>query len=297
MANRVLVTGKRGQLATAIANERPGDLDIHCVGRPELDLTSPASIDAVLDDVKPQLVLNTAAYTNVDGAEKAAEHCFDVNANGVAHLARAAARRGMVLVHISTDCVFDGTGEHAYREDDIARPLSVYGASKLAGEEAVGEFVSHHLIIRVSWVFSRFGSSFPRTMLRLAKENEHLSVVCDQTGCPTHAQDLAAGLLSISAAALRPGFAEWGVYHLAGTGETDRASMATAIFDDSRSFGGPTARVEPVETAAYHTPARRPLNARLDSGKAADVFGVRLPHWRQRLRDCVRELVMHGDGL
>ncbi len=297
MTDRILVTGKRGQLASAIANVQSSDAEVHCIGRPDLNLTSPASIEAVLEDVQPHLILNTAAYTNVDGAEREPDACFAVNANGVGHLAEAVARRGLALIHISTDCVFDGEAERAYRENDRPRPLSVYGASKLAGEEAVCKQVPRHLVIRVSWVFSRFGSTFPRTMLRLAQEKDFLSVVCDQTGCPTHAEDLAAGLLRISAMSLRPGFCDWGLYHLAGTGETDRASMATAIFDDSINFGGPAAQVEPVLTADYHTPANRPLNARLDSGKIAEVFGVQLPHWRKRLRECVRELVLDGDGV
>jgi dTDP-4-dehydrorhamnose reductase len=295
MTHRILVTGRRGQLAGAIAAADPSGLDVQVIGRPDLDLTDPASIDAVLDKMQPDLIVNTAAYTDVDGAEREPDACRAVNADGARDLAEAARQRGLALMHISTDCVFDGRSDHAYREIDGPSPLSVYGASKLAGEEAVCQLVPRHLVIRVSWVFSRFGSSFPEAMLRLARERDSVSVVSDQRGCPTHAEDLAAGLLEMAAQALRPGFGDWGLYHLAGSGQTDRASMAAAIFADSAGFGGPSARVRPVLTADYGAPANRPLNARLDSGKVADRFGVELPHWRRRLRECVRELVTQGD--
>ncbi len=293
MARQLLVIGRQGQLASALAHAADGlaAFDVECVGRPQVDLARPDSIAAVIDRVQPDLILNAGAYTNVDAAESEPELCHAVNATGAGHLARAAEAHRLALIHISTDCVFDGQAAHAYRETDPARPLSAYGVSKLAGEDAVREIATRSLVVRVSWVFSRFGASFPRTMLALARTRDTLRVVSDQFGCPTHAEDLAGGLLQMADAALASNFDGWGLYHLAGRGDTDRASMARAIFAQSRLLDGPQARVEPVLTSDYGAPANRPLNARLDSMRAEETFGVRLPEWQARLDDCVRELL------
>lgn len=285
----ILVTGKQGQLARSLASANRKDLV--CVGRPDLDFTMPGSLAAVLDAAKPDAVINAAAYTFVDKAESDAAAAFAINRDGPAELARLCAARGIVLIHVSTDCVFDGEKAGPYEPDDPPAPLGVYGQSKWEGELAVAEACPQHLIVRVSWVFSEYAGSFVRTMLTLAQTRDEVTVVDDQVGYPTYCPDLAAGLLTMADAALKPGFAGWGTYHLAGLDEMDRASMADAVFAASRHAGGPSAQVIGVPTAEYPTPAKRPLNARLASTRALRTFGLRLPDWNAGLQKSVQVLV------
>ena len=285
----ILVTGKKGQLARSLASANRKDLV--CVGRPDLDFTMPGTLAAVLDAAKPDAVINAAAYTFVDKAESDAVAAFAINRDGPAELARLCAARGIVLIHVSTDCVFDGEKAGPYEPDDSPAPLGVYGQSKWEGELAVAEACPRHLIVRVSWVFSEYAHNFVRTMLTLAQTRGEVTVVNDQVGYPTYCPDLAAGLLTMADAAAKASFDHWGTYHLAGTDETDRASMADAVFAASRAMGGPSAQVIGVATAKYPTPARRPLNARLASTKAFRVFGLRLADWKAGLNKSVRALV------
>ncbi|HAY08056.1 MAG TPA: dTDP-4-dehydrorhamnose reductase [Hyphomonas sp.] len=285
----ILVIGKQGQLAQSLA--ALGRADVISAGRPEVDLTDAASIARALDKVRPKAVINAAAYTFVDKAESEAATSFAVNRDGPVELARACAARGILLVHISTDMVFDGRKASAYVPSDVPAPLGVYGQSKLEGERAVAEACPHHLVVRVSWVFSEFAHNFVRTMLTLAQSREEVTVVNDQTGHPTYCPDLAAGLLKMADIAARPGFAGWGTYHLAGTEATNRASMAEAIFAVSRALGGPAAQVKGVATSQYKTPAVRPLNARLDPDAALETFGIDMPDWRAGLERSVRVLL------
>jgi len=285
----ILVIGKQGQLAQSLA--ALGRADLVSVGRPEADLTDAASMALVLDKVRPKAVINAAAYTLVDKAETEVATSFAINRDGPAGLARACAARGVLLVHVSTDMVFDGRKSGAYVPEDVPAPLSVYGQSKLEGERAVAEGCQQHLIVRVSWVFSEYARNFVRTMLTLAKSQDEVTVVNDQTGHPTYCPDLAAGLLKIADVAARPDFAGWGTYHLAGTDATNRASMAEAIFAESSALGGPAAQVRGVPTSQYKTPAVRPLNARLDPSAALTTFRIDMPDWRAGLKRSVRVLV------
>ena len=285
----ILVIGRQGQLAQSLASA--GRKDVVCMGRPEVDFTELSSLGRALDATKPTVVINAAAYTFVDKAESDAATSFAVNRDGPAALAMLCAARGIVLIHVSTDCVFDGAKDGPYEPDDAAAPLGVYGQSKLEGEQEVAEACPQHLIVRVSWVFSEYAASFVRTMLTLAMTRDEVTVVDDQVGYPTYCPDLAAGLLKMADAAVKPGFDGWGTYHLAGTDETDRASMADAIFAASRAIGGPSAQVIGVPTAEYPTPAARPLNARLASTKAFRKFGLRLPDWKVGLAKSVKVLV------
>lgn len=285
----ILVLGKQGQLAQCLAGA--GHKDLVCVGRPEVDLTDTASMALALDASKPAVVINAAAYTFVDKAESEPDLCFAVNRDGPAELAKLCAARGIVLIHVSTDCVFDGEKATAYEPDDSPAPLGVYGRSKWEGEQAVAAACPQHVIVRVSWVFSEYAHNFVRTMLTLAQTRSEVTVVDDQVGYPTYCPDLAAGLLRMAEAALKPGFSAWGAYHLAGLDETDRASMADAIFAASRHIGGPSAQVIGVPTAEYPTPARRPLNSRLASTRTFRAFGLRLPDWRAGLERSVQVLV------
>lgn len=287
--SRILVIGKSGQVAQAFAHAGAGD--VHCAGREEADLLDPAAMATALDAHMPRIVINTGAYTAVDKAESEPDECRALNADAPAALARLCDERGIPLVHLSTDCVFDGEKETPYLPTDRPLPIGVYGKSKLDGEMAVRSAAPRSLVVRVSWIFSHFGSNFVATMLRLAMTRDEVSVVEDQFGCPTHAPALAKTLLKIADIAAQPGFDGWGTYHLAGAGETDRASLARLIFDASARHGGPVARVKGVPTSAFPTPARRPLNARLDMSDTARVFGARLPAWTDGLEETVRILV------
>ena len=288
-ADPILVIGRTGQLAQSL--KAMGRSDVICIGRPEGDLADPARLADLMARARPRLVLNAGGFTKVDPAESQAAEAFALNRDGPAALARLCASAGIPLIHISTDCVFDGRKPEPYTAEDSPNPLSVYGRSKLEGEEAVAVHCRNHLIVRVSWMFSEHADNFVRAMLKLAGQRETISVVSDQIGYPTYCPDLAAGLLVMADQVLVPGFDAWGTYHLAGHEEIDRASMAEAIFAESRAMGGPSAHVKPVLTRDFPTPAERPLNARLDSGKAAEVFGLQLPDWRAGLQKSVRVLV------
>jgi len=288
-AGPVLVIGRNGQLAQSL--NAAGRDDVMCAGRPEGDLADPGKLADLVARLRPRIILNAGGFTKVDPAETQNEEAFALNRDGPATLARLCASTNIPLIHISTDCVFDGRKPGPYVADDATAPLNVYGRSKRAGEEAVAAFCRKHVIVRVSWVFSEYADNFVRTMLKLAGQRDEISVVCDQIGYPTYCPDLAAALLQIADQVLKPGFDSWGMYHLAGREEMDRASMAQAIFSESRTIGGPSARVKPVLTSDYPTPAERPLNARLDSGKTEDVFGLTLPDWRTGLQNSVRIIV------
>ena len=288
---RVLVVGRSGQVAQALANAgQRHAANVTCRGRPTVDLSNRSSMVALLQDNTPDIVLNAAAYTSVDGAESAPEESRLLNVDGPGWLAETCEAAGVPLIHLSTDCVFDGALERPYRPDDASNPIGVYGQTKWEGELCVREACPRSLIIRVSWIFSEFADNFVRTMLRLAATRDAVEVVNDQYGCPTYAPALADALLDIAAQVTDPGFDRWGVYHLAGKGETDRASMARTIFRESAAIGGPYATVCGVRSADYPTPATRPLNARLDMSQTEQVFGVELPDWREGLRRTVSKL-------
>lgn len=288
----ILVTGRRGQLATALVEEggRRG-VAVIAAGRPELNLTDAASVARALREMSPELVINAAAYTAVDKAESEAAAARDVNALGAARIAEACAARGVPLIHISTDYVFDGRKGAPYVESDATAPTGIYGASKLEGERLVAAACRRHVILRTSWLYSPWGSNFLRTMLRLAETKAEIGVVDDQLGNPTYAPHLAGAILDV-AARLRqePPASVWGTYHLAGAGSTSWCGLAREIFRVSAALGGPSARVRPIATHAYKTAARRPADSRLDCSLARSVFGVALPPWREGVRDCLARL-------
>ena len=282
---RVLVIGKTGQVAQALA--LCGGEDVVCIGRPEADLSDADSLRRTLEAQQPDVVINAGAYTSVDGAESEPEMCRKLNVDGPGALAAVCAAYSVPLIHLSTDCVFDGMSQSPYKQADAANPLGVYGQSKLDGELAVRAVAPKSLIVRVSWIFSQFGKNFVRTMLDAAQTRPAVTVVSDQAGCPTYAPALAVGLLEIARQVADPEFSAWGTYHLAGSGETNRASMVRRIYEESRRHGGPSADVLPVLTADYPTPAQRPLNARLDMSDTTRVFGVELPDWTCGLEQMV----------
>ena len=269
---RIAVTGKAGQVVSALI-ERGGAAghEVVALGRPELDLADPASVAATLAAARPDAIVSAAAYTAVDKAETERDLAFAVNGVGAGAVAQAARALGVPLVHVSTDYVFDGLGDRPYRETDPTGPTGVYGASKLAGEQAVlAAHGGNSAIVRVAWVYSPFGGNFVKTMLRLAADRDEVSVVADQIGNPTSALDIADGILLVAAnlaggddPRLR------GIFHMTAGGEASWADFAEGIFAASAAHGGPSATVRRIPTADYPTAATRPANSRLDCGLIA----------------------------
>ena len=295
---RIAVTGKTGQVVTSLKERGvAAGHEIIALGRPELDLNDPASILAALAAANPDAVVSAAAYTAVDKAESESALAHAVNGAGAGAIAQAAKVLGVPLIHISTDYVFDGALARAYLETDATRPTGVYGASKLAGEEAVlAAYRSHCAVLRVAWVYSPFGSNFVKTMLRLARERDEVSVVADQFGNPTSSLDIADGILKVAGNLLAdcrsdPDPARRGVFHMTASGEASWAEFAEAIFAVSGANGGPTAIVKRITTADFPTAARRPGNSRLDCGLIAQAHDVIMPHWSDALDVVVLRLL------
>ncbi|MEL6297767.1 MAG: dTDP-4-dehydrorhamnose reductase [Pseudomonadota bacterium] len=288
---RLLIAGWQGQVARALVEAAPQRPEIKALalGRPALDLCAPATIAGALSDGKPDVAINTAAYTAVDAAETDADAARRLNADGAGLIAKEAARRGAVIIHLSTDYVFDGSAQVAYKPGDTPNPQSVYGVTKLAGEAAVADANPRHLIVRTSWVHGPTGKNFVKTMLRLAETRDEVRVVADQTGCPTYAPHLAEALLTMAekSRGLPDGASEWGIYHAAGTGQTSWAEFARAIFAASKALGGPSANVINIGTTDYPTPAPRPAFSVLDCSELTCTFGVQLPPWEEGVQACV----------
>jgi dTDP-4-dehydrorhamnose reductase len=291
---RILVTGTEGQVARALAERAHlRGVSVSLIGRPELELTDEASVRDVIRRAEGDIIVNAAAYTAVDQAESEPELALAINGGGARAVAEAAHGKGIPVVQISTDYVFDGSSERPYREGDPVRPLGAYGRSKLAGEQGVAEANPDHAILRTAWVYSPFGKNFVKTMLRVGRDREELTVVADQHGAPTNALDIADGVIEVCRNLLaRPGDRGLrGVFHMTGTGYTTWADFACRIFEISARLGGPAARIRHIATAEYPTPAKRPANSRLDCTKLQAVHGVALPLWQVSLESCVDRLL------
>lgn len=295
-AQPIAVIGANGQVARAL--QRAGasrEIGLVVAGRPVIDISSNMSVRRVLDGIAPGIVINAAAYTAVDQAESDEAAAFRVNRDGPHYLAKWCAANGVPLIHISTDYVFDGTKQTAYRETDICRPLNAYGRSKAAGEDAVRDALSEYIIVRTAWVYSADGRNFLKTMLRLGAERDVVEVVADQHGTPTSAGDIATALLDIADAAMRGNAdAAWGTYHLVAGGETSWHGFAKQIFSVVACDGHKAPRVEPILTESYPTPAARPRNGVLDTTEIQRAFGIVLPPWQQGVAACVRQLMQNG---
>jgi len=281
----ILVTGGSGQLAQALA-EAAGARLLRVVGRPDWNFDQIAALPAMLAAARPTVVINAAAHTAVDRAETDIAAAWRANCDGPAVLAAYCAAAGIPLIHVSTDFVFDGTKGVPYTEDDATNPTSVYGASKLAGEQAVQAACPRAIILRTSWVYAATGRNFVLTMLNLARSRDHLRVVADQRGCPTAAADLADAILGVADILARDGWQHHfgGIYHAAGTGWTTWHGLASAAIARAGAFGQKQPhRIEAITTAEYPTPARRPADSRLDCAKLSRVFNLRLPPWEQAL--------------
>lgn len=282
---RLLVLGRTGQLATELRRRAPPGTDVVAVGREGADLMDPEGCARLVAGARADAVVLAAAWTAVDRAEAEEAAATVANGEAPAAVARAAAARGLPLVHLSTDYVFDGSGTRPWLPSDPTGPLNAYGRSKFRGEQGVRAAGGPHAILRTSWVFSAHGANFVRTMLRLGAERAELRVVADQVGGPTPAAALADAC-HLAAWALRDG-APSGTHHLAGAPHASWADLAGAVMAET----GLPARVLPVATADWPTPAPRPLNSRLDGGSARAVLGLAPPDWREGLRDVVRELL------
>lgn len=281
----ILVFGKTGQVAQELQALAPIVAPIIALGREEVDLGAPGACAAAIAQYAPNAVINAAAYTAVDRAEDEEELATQVNGVAPAEMGRACAERDIPFVHLSTDYVFDGSGDAAWRPDDGTAPISAYGRSKLAGEQGVAAAGGRHVILRTSWVFSAHGQNFVKTMLRLGAERGELRVVADQIGGPTPAAAIAQASLTI-AGQLTNDPAKAGTYHFSGAPDASWADFARAIFAQA----GLVCEVVDIGTTDYPTPARRPANSRLDCSTTESTFGVVRPDWRAGLAAVLKEV-------
>ncbi|WP_210496817.1 dTDP-4-dehydrorhamnose reductase [Microvirga antarctica] len=296
---RVVVIGQTGQVAQSLSERASSHgAIVTLVGRPQIDLADPSGIGDVLAEIGGDIIVNAAAYTAVDQAESEGDLAEAINGIGAGAVAGAAASLRIPMVQISTDYVFDGQSPQPYQETDRPHPLGAYGRSKLLGEVAVASATDDYAILRTAWIYSPFGKNFVKTMLRLAGDRDEIPVVADQVGAPTSALDIADGILAVCRNLIdSPGRADLrGIFHMTAAGSGSWADLAAETFVLSQKWGGPHARVRPITTADYPTPARRPANARLDCTKIAAAHGVRLPPWKASLEPVIRRLVGRAEG-
>jgi dTDP-4-dehydrorhamnose reductase len=283
---RILLIGKIGQVGWELRRTLAPMAEVGCVDFPEIDLTSGDSIRRWVRESRPNIIINAAAYTAVDKAESEPDKAMQINGFAPGILAEEAKKAGALLLHYSTDYIFDGAKTKPYEETDSPSPLGVYGRSKLAGDEAVRAIGGAHLIFRLCWVYGARGQNFMLTIMRLAREREKLRVVADQVGCPTWSRMIA----ETTTQALRQAMAarDWGAltgtYHLASSGETSWQGFAQAIVNLMPTEGKKCSVVEAISTPEYPTPAKRPAYSVLGCDKLERVFGLRLPHWEDSLR-------------
>jgi len=288
----VLITGGAGQLGRELQRARwPEGFAPHAIDRDELDLTDAGAVAAYVASRPWAAVINGAAYTAVDRAEDDPVAAWAVNAMAPAALAAACRKGNVPLVQVSTDYVFEGSASGAREPHDPVGPVGVYGASKLGGELAVRTAWARSAVIRTAWVVSPFGGNFVKTMLRVGAERDTLRVVDDQRGSPTAAGDLAEALIAIAARMAEDESAPTGVFHFSNAGETSWAGFAVEIFRQSAARGGPSARVEPIATVDYPTPARRPANSLLSHDAIGAAYGIAPRPWQAALSDILDELI------
>lgn len=294
---KVLITGTQGQVDTSV--QALGDargIEVVRLGLPDIDLSKPETLAGPIRAARPDVIISSAAYTAVDKAESEPDLAQAINGDAPGELARIAATLGVPILHLSTDYVFAGDKDGAYTEDDTPAPQSVYGATKLAGEEAIRAATPDHVILRTAWVYSPYGNNFVKTMLRLGETRDEVSVVADQRGCPTYAPEIARALLTVAERVARDRDpALRGTFHLTGSGETTWAGFAEAVFAGSAARSGRTVTVNPITTNDYPTPARRPANSRLDGSRLLRVYGLQLDPWTVSLGQCLDALTAGAD--
>ena len=285
---RILITGGSGQVGHYLKAQLEGCAELSVPDSTALNIADRRSVRQTVETFRPDYIINAAAYTAVDKAESDAERAFAVNREGARHLAEAAEAAGAAMLHISTDYVFDGAGGAPYDEAAQTAPQNIYGASKLAGEQAVLAACRRAVVMRTSWVFGAHGQNFVKTMLRLGRERDSLGIVADQYGAPTAAADIAAALITIVRRHTPEQLAERaGIYHYCGSPYASWFEFAETIFAEAAAQGvlAKIPAVKPIATADYPTPAKRPADSRLDCGKIRAVFGIVLCNWHSALSD------------
>ncbi len=284
----VLVTGGKGQLALCIKDIAETIHGLHCiyVDVDALDITRDSDVYSFFKSEKIDYCINCAAYTAVDKAESETANAKSVNVDGALILAKACARYGAKLIHISTDFVFDGAQARPYMEDIAPNPLSVYGLTKLEGEKAIQMNLNEYFILRTAWLYSEYGQNFVKTMLRLGLERDTLNVVSDQIGTPTYAGDLAKVILKI----IVEDRSDFGIYHYSNEGVASWYDFAKAIFEIANVF----CEVLPIKTEAYPTPAKRPTNSILDKTMIKNDFSIKIPYWRDSLKTCLAKEITNN---
>ena len=289
---RILLVGCNGQLGRELCRlGEEKDFHIFPMDLPEFDITDPVAVDAIVKQRNNSLVINASAYTAVDMAESNPATAFAVNKDGPAHLASSCAEAGIPLIHISTDYVFDGKQKRPYIENDPISPIGVYGRSKAEGDAEVRKKLDRHIIIRTSWLCSIHGKNFVKTILKLAKDKESISVVSDQVGCPTFASDLAQAILEIAGQYRHKNEIPWGTYHYCGRGETTWFDFAKQIVEFARKYKSVKTRsIKPIRTEDYPTPAGRPSYSVLDCSLIEEQFGIQPRPWKESLGETVKNL-------
>ena len=281
---KILVFGKGGQLSSELARRHSDRCSITAVGRDVANLLEPQKCAEIILASDTDVIINAAAYTAVDVAEEEAELVRAINATAPTVMAATAAKRNIPFLHVSTDYVFDGSGNTPWKESDAIAPINVYGQSKWEGEEGIRSIAGSHVILRTSWVFSSHGNNFVKTMLRLAQTHQSLSIVCDQVGGPTAAGDIADTLLTM-ATAMKEGH-QGGTFHFSGAPDVSWADFAREIYMQS----GQAVEVSDIPASSYPTPAQRPKNSRLDCSAIDGAFGISRPDWRLSLAKVLAEL-------
>ena len=297
---KILLTGVNGQVGHALKTKLV-EYEVFALSREQLDLTKAHDIRRIVRDIKPDLMINPAAYTAVDKAESEPELAFAINATAAQILAEEAARLNAALIHFSTDYVYDGTKSGFYIETDAVNPVSVYGKSKLAGEDAIRAVGVPHLILRTSWVYGAYGKNFLKTILRLGAERDNLRIVADQFGAPTSSESIANGVVQLVDVWQPHQENQTGIYHFTNTGETSWHGFSCEIINEynrlssDKNWPALKAGVEniaAISTAEYPTPAARPANSKLDNSKFKQVFDVELPRWQAGLQQVMQALVL-----
>lgn len=286
---KILITGQHGQVSQALQAHLQGLGELMVIGSNQLDLAKPDQIREQIRAHRPDLIINAAAHTAVDQAESEPDAAFAINAIAPGILAQEAKALGIPLIHYSTDYVFDGSKPAPYTEADAPNPLSVYGQSKLAGEQAIATAGGQYLILRTSWVYSNQGKNFLLTMQRLLQEKPQMRIVADQIGAPTWAGTIAGSTRALIERWLAGEAGEWGIYHLTAQGETSWFGFAQAIGEHLHADGKACAELEAIPSSAYPTPAKRPLNSRLDCSRLQQQWHVSQPHWQDALRECLAQ--------
>ena len=290
---KILITGAQGQVGkelSAISINK--GFDVVAAGRVDLDITETQIVEEYISQHQPDIVINAAAHTAVDKAESEQDLAFAINHNGAKNIALACSKLTIPLLHISTDYVFDGSQSDPYSENDAVSPLGVYGESKWQGEEVIRKNLESHIILRVAWVFGAQGNNFVKTMLRLGKDRDELNVVADQFGGPSPAKNIAETLINLVEQYQKDKTLTWGTYHYCGKSKTTWYDFATEIFKLAFEIGllDKKVKVNPITTAEYPTPAKRPSNSMLNCTKLKTTFGIDMPEWKDALKKVLTEL-------